>query len=383
MPRWLRNYFYACARHYYYAIAERDEDARDARTTLPQEIREVRRWRRRVMSRRRLVFRAARIIVVLGLLVLLATEAGTVWSWFKDKETREGITSLLTFAAALAAGLFALIRHLQTVDADRLRRITESYSRAVEHLSSKEIEQRLGGIYTLERIAKESPDDYWTVMETLTAFVRERAKWQEPTVPVAVPAPSELWQSGPQCDVARPTPATDIAAVLEVIRRRPWPSIAELKEFLQREVDREFSEIEAAVNERKRWLDWRFNLSATDLRGADLREAHLEGAYLRGAHLEGAWLPGAHLDGASLFEAHLDGVNLDGARVDGAILRGADFKDAHLAGVDLSTAYGDARTRLPEGIERPEDWPAYTPAAAEIVPPPPQPAGERDSKAPA
>src|SRR5215470_16355396 len=32
---------------------------------------------------------------------------------------------------------------------------------------------------TLERISKESPDDYWSVMETLTAFVRERAPRKE------------------------------------------------------------------------------------------------------------------------------------------------------------------------------------------------------------
>jgi hypothetical protein len=38
---------------------------------------------------------------------------------------------------------------------------------------------RLGGIYSLERISKESPDDYWTVMETLTAFLRERSRRNE------------------------------------------------------------------------------------------------------------------------------------------------------------------------------------------------------------
>jgi hypothetical protein len=36
-----------------------------------------------------------------------------------------------------------------------------------------------GGIYSLERISKESPDDYWTVMEILTAFVRERTRRSE------------------------------------------------------------------------------------------------------------------------------------------------------------------------------------------------------------
>ena len=70
----------------------------------------------------------------------------------------------------------ALVRHFAQTDADRQRRITESFSKAVEQLGSDKLEVRLGGIYSLERISKESPDDYWTVMESLTAFVRERKR---------------------------------------------------------------------------------------------------------------------------------------------------------------------------------------------------------------
>jgi hypothetical protein len=33
---------------------------------------------------------------------------------------------------------------------------------------------RLGGIYALERIARDSESDHWAVMEVLTAFVREQ-----------------------------------------------------------------------------------------------------------------------------------------------------------------------------------------------------------------
>jgi hypothetical protein len=73
-------------------------------------------------------------------------------------------------------------RHDAQTEADRQRRITESYSKAVEQLSSDKIEQRLGGIYTLERISRESPNDYLTIMEILTAFVRERARWKEPSI---------------------------------------------------------------------------------------------------------------------------------------------------------------------------------------------------------
>ena len=168
------------------------------------------------------------------------------------------------------------------------------------------------------------PDLYWTVMETLTAFVRERARWKEPEPSAPeMAAQSDLWQSGSQSDQARqqpPTPATDIAAVLEVLRRRP-----------------------DAGREREKLRDWRLDLTKTDLRGARLYEAHLEGATssrriskaptsarriskradLSEAHLEGAHLIGAHLERAVLIRAHLEGANLGGAHLEGAVLESA------------------------------------------------------------
>src|SRR3984885_12962700 len=82
------------------------------------------------------------------------------------------IFSGVTAAVAAVAAWIALMRHFAQTDADRERRVTESFSKAVEQLANDKIEVRLGGIYTLERISRESPDDYWTIMETLTAFVR-------------------------------------------------------------------------------------------------------------------------------------------------------------------------------------------------------------------
>ena len=120
----------------------------------------------------------------------------SAWDWYK--QNREALVplgtlliSLGTFIAGVVIAIAALRqartaakqaniaaeqasiaarRHNAQTDADRQRRITESYAKATEQLGSDKIEVRLGGIYTLERISKESPDDYWTVMETLTAF---------------------------------------------------------------------------------------------------------------------------------------------------------------------------------------------------------------------
>src|SRR3954471_6413642 len=45
-------------------------------------------------------------------------------------------------------------------------------------LGSDKLAARLGGIYALERIARESKRDHWPIMETLTAYVRTYAPTQ-------------------------------------------------------------------------------------------------------------------------------------------------------------------------------------------------------------
>ena len=182
----------------------------------------------------------------------------------------------------LAGAWFALARHFSQTEADRRRRITESYSKAVSQLASDKIEERLGGIYTLESISKESPDDYWTVMETLTAFVRERSQrnerertsvgleervakrayflWLEADRPDG--KHEEHWAEALKREKLGEPPATDINAVLTVIKRR-----------------------DERNREREKAEDWHLDLSGAVLRRAILIAAHLEGADLREAHL--------------------------------------------------------------------------------------------------
>ena len=91
---------------------------------------------------------------------------------------------------------------------------------------------RLGAIYALERISRDSRRDHWTIMETLTAFVRERAPWPPRQ---AVINPFVELQSSSAVEESRPAeqadkeaepasvevrPATDIQAVLTVLGRR-------------------------------------------------------------------------------------------------------------------------------------------------------------------
>jgi hypothetical protein len=54
--------------------------------------------------------------------------------------------------------------------------VTERFTRAIEQLGSKESAICLGGIYALERTARDSERDHPQVMEVLCAFVREETR---------------------------------------------------------------------------------------------------------------------------------------------------------------------------------------------------------------
>src|SRR5512134_177997 len=101
-------------------------------------------------------------------------------SWAMLSCVRQDVAPIATFVgaaivawAALAQARTARRRHEEQTKADRDRRITESFAKAVEQLGSDKLETRLGGIYTLERLARESEREYWPIMETLMVYVRE------------------------------------------------------------------------------------------------------------------------------------------------------------------------------------------------------------------
>ena len=103
--------------------------------------------------------------------------------------------------------------------------ITERFTRAIEQLGSDKMEVRLGGIYALERIANDSDKDYWPIMETLTAYVREQAPWREPRQDGPEEGTSaRKRQPGSICypEPESPKPATDIQAILTVLGRRKY-----------------------------------------------------------------------------------------------------------------------------------------------------------------
>jgi hypothetical protein len=229
----------------------------------------------------------------------------------------------------LGAGLFtagALLFTARNFTLSREGQVTDRYTRAIEQLGSEKLDVRIGGIYALERIARDSARDHPTVMEVLSAFIREHSREQWPK-----PAPDGT--------TSERSTRPDIQAALTVIGRRDTR-----RDIPIRPVDLSGADLTRAVVYDAKlpgaWLT-DANLTSVHLPGANLTrallQANLTGADLGFAHLTGASLTGAHLTGA-----RLTGADLRHAQLMGADLRGADLRHADLTGADLRSA--DLRT---------------------------------------
>ncbi|WP_298910725.1 pentapeptide repeat-containing protein [uncultured Nostoc sp.] len=257
---------------------------------------------------------------------------------------------------------------LQNAQAAQDKQITERFAKAIEQLGNEKIEVRLGAIYTLERIAKDSPQDRWTIMEVLTAFVRENAplKKDEEKAENAKPLiqSDEIEQ--------KPKLKTDIQAALTVIGRRK-PENDSKHEWLDlRNIDirgADLTKVEMqGANLMEANLQWAVFeeaklqgafFSRANLRRADLSEANLQNADFNRANLQKAYLMDANLQGACFEEANLEGADLDGANLEEAFLIGANLSEAENLGQEqIEEAIGDRTTILPENLQPPEHWKA-------------------------
>ncbi|AUB39796.1 putative protein YjbI, containings pentapeptide repeats [Nostoc flagelliforme CCNUN1] len=297
--------------------------------------------------------------------------------------------------------------------------VPERFSKAIEQLGNEKIETRFAAIYALERIARDSHKDHWTIMEILAAFIRENApvnqKYEESQHSSKLP--------------------TDIQTALTVIGRRDSHKDPVNQKLDLRNTDLSNADLTEAnlskailVGANLQWVNFtRANLSEADLsitylcgsifyeanlqkailpeanlQGVVLRkanlskavlyDANLEGAILCDAKLEGAILCGANLEGAVLCDANLEGVNFEDSNLQDANLIGSNLQNAKLAGANLEAvllstanlqdanfqqanlsranlsgcenlelqqieqALGDRTTMLPENLKIPKHW---------------------------
>jgi len=193
----------------------------------------------------------------------------------------------------------------------RQGQVTDRYTRAIEQLGSEKLDVRIGGIYALERVARDFPRDQPTVIAVLAAFVREHSHEQWPL---------------PKSDrdpVPDHTTRPDVQAALTVSGRR------------NTRYDRE-----------------PVNLNDANLVGADLARASLSRADLARADLTGAKLIRADLTNADLSYTNFTGALLAYADFTDAVLDHADLARADLSYANLTDAHLTNATLVAAGLVR-------------------------------
>jgi hypothetical protein len=301
------------------------------------------------------------LAVLAALLLLGIAVYGWVW-WPKrvvarlalsDPKARADVEDNFRKTAAQALGGIAVlagvaIAYLQFLEQQRSSHdllISNQVSKGFEQLGNKdEVVIRLGGIYALEGVMNYSDQYHQPVLEALTAFVRNKAKFNDSVT----------------------EPPSDIQAALTVIgRRSPGRGAVNLSTYIARADLMGANLMGADLG----GADLRgANLNDADLRGANLITAKLSGAKLINAKLRGADLRGADLSFVDLTNANLSRANLTGAKLSGDLsladltgaelsgadlgnlnLSGANLTDTELTGANLRGAILDGQKQLDEG----------------------------------
>jgi uncharacterized protein YjbI with pentapeptide repeats len=241
----------------------------------------------------------------------------TVKSQIANSENQYRVTITQAFVGiAVLYGVYQTWQRI-TIAEENLKvsqegQITERFTRAIEQLGNTAIEIRLGGIYSLERIAKESQKDYWPIMEILIAYIRVNSYAHEETL-----KPCEIKE--------------DIQAILTFIGKQEYSLNAKDFNLNLRNTRLCGAHLEEAYLKKA-------HLEEAHLEGAHLEEAYLKKAHLKKAHLKKAHLEEAHLPLAFIYKAHLEEANLRGANLEGAHLEGANLSKANLEGANLKEA---------------------------------------------
>ncbi|MFF5100953.1 pentapeptide repeat-containing protein [Streptomyces sp. NPDC000134] len=215
----------------------------------------------------------------------------------------------------------AQFAHTQAKDREQAEltregQVTERYVEAIKLLSADKLTQRLGGIYSLERIMWDSDKDRSTAVEVLAAFIRDHAAIEKTDGLV-----------GPD-DQRRPQ--EDVQAALTVLGRRRIHE--EKTDFIDlRHTDLRGAELTDAVFDH-------VDFSNCLLQTAYFHRASLRCAYFSRSDLTDAFLGDTRIDGATFADSDMTRVSLWKAEGEGVDFTGADMGRVALVRCELPKA---------------------------------------------
>ncbi|MFH9656413.1 pentapeptide repeat-containing protein [Streptomyces anulatus] len=238
------------------------------------------------------------------------------------------------------------LRDLRQAELAHQGQVTGRYVEAVKLLGSDNIHARLGGIYGLERVMKDSDRDHQSVTEVLAAFVRNKLR-ESATVPSEVHGDQET-QDVPPLPLQRKSRSSGELLILPEDTKAAFTVLGRRDSTQSRALPAEFENVQLARHDLI-GVKWpHANFERADLEGANLRSANLYRANLNDANLTEAIFTNASLNEASLQNAILKSsdlvrANLSRARLDhadmcDAIMNKANFMEASLLRAKLHRA---------------------------------------------
>ena len=303
-------------------------------------------YRRWATEFRTLSFRAfVLLFICFGLLVSILCFC--FWGWLSDGGG-ESNSAVLRNISFMVAGIIGLtLAGWRSLIAQKQAETSESglqndrYQKGAEMLGNETCSTRLGGIYALERLARDHPKTYHEqIMELLSSFARH------PTTDTAIEIEYYNKATSKETYHVRPDVYEAVSAILRC-------KVAQIKNENGSGKNSGSFQTNLSVRYLRSEGPPYINLTNVKLTGADLSDADLSGAELNGADLSDADLSDAHLIGAKLFGAklidtklpganltnvNLTNVNLTGAYFAYACLAGASLLNVNLSNADLSDA---------------------------------------------
>ena len=275
------------------------------------------------------------VVSVISLGVFLSIE---YWDWLQGGTEYSGNAATIRNIALVVGGIVAiltaiwrsLVAERQATAASHQAQIgervylNERYRQAASMLGDHEISVRLAGIFALERLAADHPDEFrLEAIKLLAEFLRSPPDLKHPQ--------PKVWDGWLKLE--RPATRNDVQAAIT--------SIGEMRR------------VDAIENKRDPvWLDLHgaqlcgvelnMSLRGVNLQNANLMFAHLArwdltGAQLQWANCRQAGLENADLSDARMSDADFSGVQARGCKFRSAVMP-AKMLDADLEAADLTEA---------------------------------------------
>ncbi len=281
---------------------------------------------------------------VAGLIAILVFGVGFSWLFWEElRGDDESLSSTIRNLGLVGGGIVAIVlavwrslvaqkqaeaalrqadTALRQAETAQKGLLNERYQQGAEMLGNDVLSVRLGGIYALQRLAEEHPEQYHIQIARLfCAFARHPTQGKPPG------SEQSTGDSGPAMSEAE----EQMKHLLDRLRPVPWSLMREDVKAV----------IEAISFRRRSCIALeRAAYYSLDLQGANLASMHgmgdLSNADLSGANLASTYLLNVNLSDAKLFFVDLSNALLVKANLSGAHFSGANLSDARLSGANLS-----------------------------------------------